>query len=1106
MSAPDSLHLDEHLARLLAAYDQGLGEADGTARTLDVQIGPNGHPIIPEKPLGPPNGQPHELSGTDLLPDPDRTHGYAEPHPPAATPAPSGSTQHRVGRFELRRQLGKGGCGIVFLAFDPKLHREVALKIPRPEMLLSQDARRRLIREALAAAEFDHPNLVPVYETGEIGPVCFIATAFCPGATLAEWLDRQAYPVPVRQAARLVAQLAEAVQHAHDRGVLHRDLKPNNVILQVVKADPNAEGPPPGSCPLRGDHFVPRVVDFGLAKLGDRGPSETGSRQILGTPKYMAPEQAQAKHDDIGPAADVYSLGVILYEMLAGKAPYDGATDVEVLRQAIEGDLTAPRGVRADIPRDLEAICLKAMARTPAKRYRTAIDLADDLRRFLEGKPTLARPLKWPGRAVRWLRRNDQVVALILVTGVAVFFLAIGLWSLSQTRRATTDRDTARAQLQEETRNAQRRAYARHVRDAFLAWRTGDARQMGDSLASARLAGDYVGDRPSFPWGYLSGVGRVDRATVRCPAGPVGCVAVSPDGTRVVTGHLDGTLAFWDRASGRPVGTVKAHAGAVTHVEFVVDGTGLVTAGGNSPARFWTVPPAGLPTAGPPLPPVPGSVTCLSASADGRRVLIGSATGHAVCCDAATGQSVVGWKAADEPVEAVALAPDGGTLATVTKSGVVRMWAGADAAPRTEVRAAAGSGSVVFIPSAGGGWLLAAAGREDGTVRLCDRDGRELHALAGHAEPILTMSASPDGSLLATGGMDECVCVWDVATGTLRSMLRGHEKAVRGIGFAGPRELVTGADDGLLKTWDLAADPEGPAARDLAAAVTAVGGSADGHSYAIGYGDGSVEVYPRQGAEPRRVPGNGRGAVGLLRVPADGRPVGVELAGRAAVAWHFGDAPRVILRVEPAGGAVATVADLSADGSKLAVGDDRGRVTVWAVQDGTKLAEIDTKSGGPVRYLALSAEGTHVATPSEGGMVGVWAVGDAEARYRVHGHGDGLWLIRFMPGGDKLLTAGRGSAVKLWRLTGGKEELALLGHIGRVTSLTVSPDGRTLVSGSGTGDVKLWDLRTGQELVGLRRHNGPVTAAAFATGGRLLVTGGTTPGGRGELVYWEATP
>ncbi|HYH67533.1 MAG TPA: serine/threonine-protein kinase, partial [Urbifossiella sp.] len=316
MSSGESLHLDEHLARVLAAYDQDIGTADGKAPTIG---------LLP----------PNEGSLSELIPD---------PHTP---PPPTGP--HRLGRYELRRQLGKGGCGIVFLAYDPKLKREVALKMPRPEMLMSADARRRLAREARAAAEFDHPNLVPVYESGEIGPLTYVATAYCPGKTLADWLDRQAYPVPARQAARLIATISDAVQHAHDRGVLHRDLKPNNILLMESKGFPVEQGPPPGSVHLRGEHYVPRVLDFGLAKLAAPAPGESATRQVLGTPRYMAPEQAQGRHEDVDVRADVYALGVMLYELLAGRPPFDGASDVEILRQAIDGRLVPPRELRADL-------------------------------------------------------------------------------------------------------------------------------------------------------------------------------------------------------------------------------------------------------------------------------------------------------------------------------------------------------------------------------------------------------------------------------------------------------------------------------------------------------------------------------------------------------------------------------------------------------------------------------------------------------------------------------------------------------------------------------------------------------------------------------------
>ena len=217
------------------------------------------------------------------------------------------------------------------------------------------------------------------------------------------------------------------------------------------------------------------MVDFGLAKLMERGgPSETNTRQILGTPKYMAPEQALARHADVGPTADVYALGVILYELLSGRAPYEGASDVDVLRQSIDGNMTHPRHIRREIPRDLEAICLKAMAKSSDRRYRTAIDLADDLRRFLDGKPTIARPLKWPGRAVRWLRRNDQWVALGVVTTVALLLFAVGSWYMYQTRQLQDNQDRAAKEQEARTVADQQRQYARNVREAFMAWRTGD--------------------------------------------------------------------------------------------------------------------------------------------------------------------------------------------------------------------------------------------------------------------------------------------------------------------------------------------------------------------------------------------------------------------------------------------------------------------------------------------------------------------------------------------------------------------------------------------------------------------------------------------------------
>ena len=324
----------------------------------------------------------------------------SEPESPSPTPAV-------FGRFQIIRELGRGGFGVVFLALDPDLGRQVALKVPLGGPLLDPEARRWFVREARAAAALDHPNLVPLYEAGEVGPVCYLASAYCEGPSLAAWLRDRHDPIPPRLAAQVLAPLADAMQHAHERGVLHRDLKPSNVLFH----HPGPAGPGPDARqegetePASGDQpeFIPRIVDFGLARLMDQvGEEMTASFPAMGTAPYMAPEQVEGRK--VGPATDVYGLGTILYSMLCRRPPHHtGRPTTRTPSAASWPTSRSDRRCRARDPLalNLEAICLKCLEKDPARRYRSDRDLADDLGRFLAGAPTIARPISAPARAWR---------------------------------------------------------------------------------------------------------------------------------------------------------------------------------------------------------------------------------------------------------------------------------------------------------------------------------------------------------------------------------------------------------------------------------------------------------------------------------------------------------------------------------------------------------------------------------------------------------------------------------------------------------------------------------------------------------------------------------
>jgi eukaryotic-like serine/threonine-protein kinase len=352
---------------------------------------------------------------------------------------------HRIGRFEIIRELGRGSHGVVFLARDPALSREIALKVPRPEAILTPQLRSRFLREGKAAARLNHLNILPVHEAGEAGPICYLVQSYCSGLSLAAWLAQQNDPVPCELAARIVAELADGVDHAHQQGVLHRDIKPANVMLEVrpecgvrspvSEISPKSKVQSPKSeasafetspsplathrSPLGGlPPFTPKLADFGLAKALD--DDATATLGAIGTATYMPPEQARGDSSLVGPWSDVYSLGAMLYELLTRRPPIVGVNQLETLRLIASIDPRPIRELRGDVPRELEAICLKCLEKSPDLRYATAADL----RRFLAGENVAASPANRGRRALRRLRRQPVSV---LIGAFTIACLAAGL-------------------------------------------------------------------------------------------------------------------------------------------------------------------------------------------------------------------------------------------------------------------------------------------------------------------------------------------------------------------------------------------------------------------------------------------------------------------------------------------------------------------------------------------------------------------------------------------------------------------------------------------------------------------------------------------------------
>jgi len=1036
----------------------------------------------------------------------------------------------KIGHYEVLELIGEGGMGLVYLAEQKEpVRRKVVLKIVKPGMD-SKQVIARFEAERQVLAILDHPNIAHVFDAGATaaGRPYFVME-YVKGMSITAYCDQR--KLNIEQRLRLFEQVCEGVHHAHQKGIIHRDLKPSNILVSV-----------------HGDRAVPKIIDFGIAKAITQPLTDktfvTLQGQLLGTPEYMSPEQVDLATQDIDTRSDIYSLGVVLYELLAGVLPFEkesfaslGFAEIQCTIREQEPaspsirltnlghqakTIAASRGTQAialarRLHRELEWIPLKAMRKDRCRRYRSASEMADDVRNYLTGLPLIAGPETTIYRVQKFVHKHaGSVATVVLVAAAIILGLIVSMAMYFRAEDARQKEVVARTEAEQATKKeAAACAEAEQAKEKETVARTQaeQAEQATKQKAEELRRALYVNSIQLADAKYREGnIGRVRELLESCPNNLRGwewnrlnhisdqsimtlggtqsagqCAIFSPDGNRIFSGCWDGSIKVWDAANGTEFMSLRGHENGVISLAFSPDGKRLVSSSWDKTAKLWDV------ESGAEVMTFRGHDQVLmhvAFSPDGKRIAAAEGGEIIKIWDATTGAEAMTIHNRGGNSGKVAFSPDGKNIAS-SSGNKVKIW-DVNTGDEKMTLPEANKNWTACVAYSPDGERIVSCGGWDSKIKVWDSStGAEVLTIVSHQREALHFVAfSPDGRRIVSVGRDSRIKVWDALTGDELMALYGIGAPQAAFSPDGSR-IVSFGLDGTIKVWSTILEGERMTLRGHKNDIVSVSFSPNGKLLASGSSDRTIKIWDvESGAEVMTLRGHDKGVADIAFSP-DGKRI-VSSGNKTIKVWDV-DSGNEMLSFHGHDDYIRSLA-FSSDGKHIvSAGESDTTVKIWDAATGYEVSTLREHEGFAYS-IAISPSGNQIVTgaccdcdeETIGGTIRVWDIKSGNELMRCN-YSPGVFSVAFSPDGKYIASGGSDGdrTVKIWDTNSGAEVMTLDGHDGGVGSVVFSPEGKRILSGSKDETIKLWDISMGILLMTLPAQCA-VWSAAFSPDGKTI--------------------